>query len=225
MPIHTIQVSEYECVHCGYRWINRVNGKDGPMPKNCAKCKRFHWNGKGEGSGYNPITPRERSLRVRLYKFEGYRNYQLGAGRQYSPNALCEKFLSLNPRPTMQELRQALYPLGWNPHNTDKNSYIHLIPDPDPNRPHRPGRINMKLDNSPWIPDPDREGYLKWNTDPNFKSDWMKLVEEETRLRKEVMKKVIKSRGQKVPKVKTEKEWQDARNERLAKIMGDLSQR
>jgi hypothetical protein len=51
--------------------------------------------------GQPPITAKERSLRVRLYKFEGYRNYQLGAGRQYTPNALCEKFLSLNPRPTM----------------------------------------------------------------------------------------------------------------------------
>ena len=34
------------------------------------------------------------------------------------------------------------------------------------------------------------------------------------------MKRVIKSRGEKVPKVKTEKEWQDARNERLAKNNG-----
>ena len=78
MPIRTIQVSEYECVYCGYKWINRVNGKDGPKPKNCAKCKRFHWNGKSREEGYNPITPRERSLRVRLYKFEGYLNRTFG---------------------------------------------------------------------------------------------------------------------------------------------------
>ena len=87
MPIHTIQVSEYECVHCGYKWINRVNGQDRPMPKNCAKCKRFHWNGKGEGLGYNPITPRERGMRMKLYKFEGQRDYCLGLGGNTGPTS------------------------------------------------------------------------------------------------------------------------------------------
>jgi hypothetical protein len=217
MPIHTIQVSEYECVHCGYKWINRVNGKDGPKPKNCAKCKRVHWNGKDEGSGYNPITPSERNLRVRLYKFEGYPD-----GRQYRPNALCEKFLSLNPRPTMQELYEALYPLKYDPHKTDKNSYYHLIPDHDPNRQYRPGHINLKVDNSPWIPDPKNPGRYVLNRDPNFKSDWIKLLEEETRLRRQVMIKVIKSRGEKVPKVKTFKEWQDDRKEQFTKSMANL---
>jgi hypothetical protein len=31
MPIHTIKVTEYECGHCGWKWINRINGKG--MPK------------------------------------------------------------------------------------------------------------------------------------------------------------------------------------------------
>jgi hypothetical protein len=44
MPIHTIQVTEYECGHCGWKWINRINGKDRPIPLKCAKCKRLNWS-------------------------------------------------------------------------------------------------------------------------------------------------------------------------------------
>jgi phage FluMu protein Com len=49
MPIHEIQVKEYECAWCGYKWINRANGKDGDIPNKCAKCKRSAWiNGEAE---------------------------------------------------------------------------------------------------------------------------------------------------------------------------------
>ena len=33
MPIHRVEVSEYECFHCGYKWVNRINGKDGNTPR------------------------------------------------------------------------------------------------------------------------------------------------------------------------------------------------
>jgi hypothetical protein len=155
--------------------------------------------------GHPPITPKERSLRVRLYKLEGYRNYQLGAGRQYRPNALCKKFLNLNPRPTMQELYEALYPLKYDIYKRNKYRRFKIIPDLDPNRPNVAGRINLKRDYSDWIPDPENPEQMIWNPDPNFKTDWDKTVEEDSRLRKEVMKRVIKSRGEKVPEVKTEK--------------------
>lgn len=39
MSTQKIQVSEYTCGRCGYRWINRNNGKDELIPKRCAKCK------------------------------------------------------------------------------------------------------------------------------------------------------------------------------------------
>ena len=105
--------------------FNRVNGKDGPIPNNCAKCKRTSWDGM--------MSSKEIGLRVRLYKFEGYPD-----GRQYRPNALCEKFLSLNPRPTMQELRQALCPLGWDPHK-----HRNKVPDSE-----KPGYL--KYDSGRW---------------------------------------------------------------------------
>jgi len=39
MPISKIEVDEYECLRCGYKWINRINDKDGAVPDRCAKCK------------------------------------------------------------------------------------------------------------------------------------------------------------------------------------------
>jgi hypothetical protein len=127
MPILKIEVPEYQCVHCGYKWINRINGKDGLIPKRCAKCKRQNWN--GDSPERNPITPKERGLRTRLHRFEGYdprKGTPFGGSTSYRPNELCKKFLDINPRPTMKELQQALYPLGWNPHR-----YQNFVPDPD----------------------------------------------------------------------------------------------
>lgn len=165
MPIYSIQVSEYECVHCGYRWINRVNGKEGPVPKNCAKCKRKYWNGKNKDEGYEPISPRERGLRRRLCRFEGYnprKDTPWGGSTSYWPNELCKNFLHLNPRPTIAELKLALKPLGW-----DLRAYRN------------------------YIPHPDKPGYLKYDADGN---EYDKLLKEETIKRKEIMQQIIKKR-------------------------------
>jgi hypothetical protein len=39
MPISNIQVNEYHCTKCGYKWINGVNGRDGPIPKSAPNVK------------------------------------------------------------------------------------------------------------------------------------------------------------------------------------------
>jgi DNA-directed RNA polymerase subunit RPC12/RpoP len=163
MPIHKIQVLEYECQHCGYKWINRINGKDGAVPKNCAKCKRRYW--KGDDQVYeDTITPAERGLKVRLYKFEGYDAREgFGGSTSYRPNELCKKFLNVDPKPNIHELNHALYPLGWNPHK----------------------RRNL-------IPDPDRPDYLKYDFEGK---EYQKLLEEETKKRREFMKRIIKERS------------------------------
>jgi hypothetical protein len=44
VPISRVRVNEYHCVKCGYKWINRVNGVDGPVPTRCAKCKKANWD-------------------------------------------------------------------------------------------------------------------------------------------------------------------------------------
>ena len=41
-----------------YKWINRVNGKDGPVPKRCAKYKRLNWD-RDEIIGIDEISPKE----------------------------------------------------------------------------------------------------------------------------------------------------------------------
>jgi hypothetical protein len=73
---------------------------------------------------------------MRLYKFEGELNDHMGFGGSisYRPNEFCKKFLALEPRPTFDELEEALQPLGWDIHK-------HIG----------------------YIQDPDREGYLKYN--------------------------------------------------------------
>jgi hypothetical protein len=195
MPIHKIEVSEYECSHCGYKWINRVNGKDGPMPQRCAKCKRPNWD---KGYNENPITPEETGLRMRvkglreLYiwkgtlspglhsHFGGY--WDFGGGKDNHkyldvswddvaekwPEDLAQKFLSVEPRPTIQELRQVIYPKGLPLPPVDSQSF------------------NRRYG---WVPNPDRPGWLKYNG-----KEYVNLRKQEALKRIEAMKQVIKSR-------------------------------
>jgi hypothetical protein len=124
MPIHTIQVSEYECGHCGWKWVNRINGKDRHVPLKCVK--RLSWNNPSE----DIINPRERVLRVRLINLEPDETnprYHMGRKIQ-SPNDLCKKFLDLKPRPTEKELAQALWPHGYNIRLPHRSGYIRQDP-------------------------------------------------------------------------------------------------
>jgi len=168
MPIRPVQVSEYECDHCGYKWINRVNGKDGPVPQYCAKCKRKYWNGKSKDDGYDPINDRERGLRRRLRRFEGYdprKGTGFGGSISYRPNELCQKFLSLNPRPTIKELLQALHPLGY---DFSKSKF--------------------------WVPDPNKKGHMKYDYSGKEYAALMKI---ESQKRRELMKRLIEERQSK----------------------------
>lgn len=154
MTITKIEVSEYECVFCGHKWINRVNGVDGPIPEKCAKCKRSHWN-KGEGA---IMTPEEVGLRRRIkrlprlyyYTYRYHFDPSSDLGRKYRDAKiddvwdvpLTAMFLTLdNPRPTIQELRHVLCPPG---------SEIAL------NSQNQRGIRD-------WIPHPDKPGWLKYD--------------------------------------------------------------
>jgi hypothetical protein len=174
MPIHKIEVLEYECVFCGYKWINRINGKDGLIPQRCAKCKKFYWNdGQHIGRKSDPITPQERGLRIRLCKFEGYdprKDTGFGGSTSYKPNDLCKNFLNANPRPTIDELVQALQPLGWDIRKHEG-----------------------------YIKDPEKAAYLKY--DP---IEYEKLLKQETQKRREYMQQIIKSRSANAGNIKKE---------------------
>jgi hypothetical protein len=141
-----------------------VNGHDGPVPKNCARCKRSGWN-----SGENDlITPREMGLRRRIKYFEMlYDNVSFYWSTEIEwPKGLCEKFLKINPRPTIGELRQVLFPIGglW---LTSQNQ--------DTCRG--------------FVPDPDRPGWKKYD-----KEEYLKILKEEAQNRIELMLKIMKSR-------------------------------
>ena len=179
MPVHKIEVSEYECAYCGYKWINRVNGKDGPMPQRCAKCKRPNWN-----TGYNesPMTPQESGLRRRVQNL--YRIYRLSVWRltstlpdletfsvdDYLKPEVVAKFLSLNPRPTIQELMGVLYPPG----------------------------LQLGLDSQnlirkeAWFPDPEKPGWLKHDKPPY--KNYLSVVKSDAQKQQQAMQQIINSR-------------------------------
>jgi hypothetical protein len=123
LPISRIEVNEYVCLLCGYRWINRVNGKNGPIPERCAKCKRYGWNGERKS---DIITPEESGLRRRIKNLprvyhayhlrRSYDTYSKGRKKPTMEDCfdieLTAKFLTLDPRPTIEELKHVLYTPG-----------------------------------------------------------------------------------------------------------------
>src|SRR5262249_16550974 len=106
MPINRVEVDEYECVLCGYKWINRVNGKDGPIPKRCAKCKHQHWE-KGH------IDPLEQSWRDAVKQRFGYFYYHhsgmSNGGWRIERNAARY----LERRPSINEIKILLHPMSY----------------------------------------------------------------------------------------------------------------
>lgn len=191
MPIHEIKVNEYECLHCGHKWINRTNYKDGPVPKNCAKCKRQTWN-------MYRITPKENGLRkiVRGFRdlYNDHDKYQLKgkASRINWPADLCEQFLAIEPRPTIYELNDIVYSSPLKRFNNGEAIYRtrNWVPDPKV-----PG--GFRRDPSIYEPISDRPGYVKrkHNLDPKFVSDYDKLVIKEAEIRKKLMIDIMKDRG------------------------------
>ena len=171
MSIQKIEVSEYACEKCGYRWINRINGKDGPIPERCAKCKRENWNGED-------ITPKESGLRRRvkglkqLYDFAVFhwiaKLDPADCTINWS-NELTDIFLNLNPRPTIQELKQVIYPAGL------------AI---------KPLNSQNQLTNLGFVPDPNEKQALIHNP-----KEHVKLRREEAKRRQEIMFQIIESKS------------------------------
>jgi len=105
MPVSKIEVNGYGCIRCGYKWINRVNGKDGPIPKRCANCKTSNWN-------RDEITPKEIGLRRRVRVLKTVYECQSLAvlwDKIHWQEGLTEKFLNLDPSPALEELERVLY--------------------------------------------------------------------------------------------------------------------
>ena len=166
MPVSKIEVNEYHCIKCGYKWINRVNGKDGSIPKRCAKCKTSNWD-------RHAIDPEENGLRRRikgfkgLYKHAGFYWSDRSIGNCWS-DELTEKFLNLNPRPTITELKRVVYPPG-----------LVIRPLTSQNQYNRRGLV----------PNPEKPGWLKYD-----KEKYIEILKQEAQKRQQVMQQIIETR-------------------------------
>lgn len=168
MAISKIEVNEYQCVKCGYKWINRFNGRDGPIPERCAKCKKYNWNSKKWG-----VTPEENGLRRRikgmkqLYKYSSsYWNKPSVAS--YWNNNLVEKFLNMNPRPSIAELKRVVYPPGLVIGLTSQNQTV------------RRG----------YVPDRQKPGWMKYD-----EREYLKTLRLEAKKRQDTMQQIINNRS------------------------------
>ncbi len=191
MPVYNIRVKEYRCAHCAYRWINRTNGKDGNIPRRCARCKRMNWN---HGQG-NQISPKENGMRRRIKGFNKlYENDSYYSSRlKYLigwDKGICERFLNSEPRPTIQEMEQVIYSSPLQRYNNGSDFYRMQQKVPLEGKPGF-----FKKDLSGLIQDPKRPGKIIYNPDPNFISDYQKLVVEEAHIRQAIMTRIINSRS------------------------------
>lgn len=167
MPIFKIKVNEYQCVKCGYKWINRINGKDGPIPDRCAKCKKCNWNKEEDN-----ISPEERGLRTRIRGiWDLYDNSSLYWSdpliRNFWDNGLADKFLRLSPRPTIAELKKVIDIPGLKIGLTSQNQR------------RRRG----------YIPDPQKPGWLKYD-----RKEYIKILQLEAQKRQKLMQQLINMR-------------------------------
>ncbi|MGH9986787.1 MAG: hypothetical protein ACRD8W_22815 [Nitrososphaeraceae archaeon] len=167
MTISKIKVNEYQCVKCGYKWINRINGKDVPIPDRCAKCKKHNWNKKEDD-----ISPEERGLRTRIRSIKNLYEYSSlywsnTSIADFWNNDLAEGFLRTNPRPTIAELRRVLYPPGLKIGLTSQNHH------------RRRG----------YVPDPQKPGWLKYD-----EKEYIETLQWEARERQKLMQQIIEKR-------------------------------
>jgi hypothetical protein len=127
MPMYKVVVTEYDCVKCGHKWINRVNGVDGPIPQRCSRCKRSNWN---RGSP----TPKEIGLRRRVHGLKTLYEYQslaLWYEKIHWPEGLSEKFLDLGPPPRLEELERVLSAPVLKLNSQNQYSWRGWVPDPN----------------------------------------------------------------------------------------------
>jgi hypothetical protein len=168
-----IEVTEYECAKCSYKWINRINGKDGPKPIRCAKCKRWDWE-----EGYlSNIEKRLRRDLLRIESVETMHPTMFGeTGVNIAPTDLCATFLSIYPRPTVQELETVLNPVSY------LGPYNHY------GFRNHGGTCTENIDCGPgWIPIPGSYRFDK------KKANEMERKEQE--IRHDLMQHILDSRG------------------------------
>jgi hypothetical protein len=105
LPVSRIEVDEYECAFCGYKWISRVNGSDRPKPVRCAKCKKQSWD-KGR------VAPYEKSYRDRIkHKFGYWFVYPPINRGAWRIEENVQRFLA--QRPSIDDMKLVLKPMCY----------------------------------------------------------------------------------------------------------------
>lgn len=143
--------------------------------------------------GPEPISSKENGFRKRIKGYNSLYSYEYNDKMRnlirWNPNVVKE-FLYMTPRPTIEELKKVIYssPLGRYNNGSDIYRMSRLAPDPD-----KPGYV--KYDTSPWIPDPNNPGKMVWNHDPDFISDHDKAIIQEAQIRRKLMEDMLKERG------------------------------
>ena len=192
MPINKITINEYECAHCGYKWINKLNYKDGSIPAACAKCKRLTWIDKYR------MTPKEVGYRriIRGFKklyddFDRYDSRHKGLKINW-PADLCDQFLNIKPH--WLDLQCVIRSSPLRRFDNGKSIYrtSGFVPDLG-----NPGHLIR--DPSTFKPIPEKPGYVRYDNsvhnDPNFVSDYYKWVAKEALVRKRMMVAIMNHRG------------------------------
>ena len=104
MPESLVQVKEYECMKCGYKWINRKNGKEEPRPLRCAKCKSAYWD-------KDWISKKESRYRYKLRFTVGeYKSHPLRP-HYWKTDAKVDELLKY--RPSIKDMRVILQPMCY----------------------------------------------------------------------------------------------------------------
>ena len=99
MTQRRIEVVEYECERCGYKWMSRI---EKPKPRCCAKCKHPEWDSPR-------MTWIEKGLRNRIRRmdaiYSGTKRKDIFGDTHVDNSSTCNRFLFTEPRPTEEELR------------------------------------------------------------------------------------------------------------------------
>lgn len=103
MPVNIVQVKEYECIKCGYKWVNRKNGQDQPVPKRCAKCKQY-WDKEN-------ISKKESRYRYKLRFTVG--EYKLHPMRPHYWKTDVNVDELLKYRPSIKDMKVIIEPMSF----------------------------------------------------------------------------------------------------------------
>jgi hypothetical protein len=103
VPSKKVMVTQYECAKCKYKWINWRNGKEGPKPKRCAKCKKWDWD-----EGYKSRTEKQLTRCLIEMEEDDTRYSEIDNIVYEIPTDICTTFLTVYPRPTVEELKSSV---------------------------------------------------------------------------------------------------------------------